>query len=318
MTGGTSGIGRRALDKMLQERQDWRVLLLARPSQRTADLEARYATSGRLEIVDADLASLQSVEDACAEVMRLASNGIDALVLNAGVQELAGDKTSHDGFELTFAVNHLAHFTIANRLIRQIQQGGRIVITASEVHDPDVFCLVGIARATWQDPLELADVRRSQIHLPAGVERGEARYSASKLLNVMHTRLLAREAPGVGVAAFNPSVVPGTDIARARNPLQRLLWKYLMGPLAPLLPGARSIERSASDLLWLATEADLAAHSGAYVDGRTLADGSAESRDASKIARMRAVSLKLIADSRARAEPDHHSAMSTRGTAARR
>ena len=136
------------------------------------------------------------------------------------------------------------------------------MITASEVHDPDVFCLVGIARAMWQDPLELADVRLSQVHLPAGVERGEARYSASKLLNVMHARLLASEAPGVGVAAFNPSVVPGTGIARERNVLQRLLWKYVMSPLAPLLPGARSLERSASDLLWLATEADLLARSG--------------------------------------------------------
>jgi protochlorophyllide reductase len=302
MTGGTNGIGRRALEKLIDEHAEWRVLLLARPSERTAELEARHAASGRLEIVPTDLASLESVDDACAVVQRRLTGGIDALVLNAGIQELGGDRSSRDGFELTFAVNHLAHFTITQRLVEQMRPGGRIVITASEVHDPDVFCLVGIARAMWQDPLQLADVRLSQVHLPAGVERGEARYSASKLLNVMHARLLASEAPGVGVAAFNPSVVPGTGIARERNMLQRLLWKYVMSPLAPLLPGARSLERSASDLLWLATEADLLARSGGYMDGRTPADGSAESRDASKIARMRAVSLKLIADARAAAD----------------
>lgn len=306
MTGGTSGIGRRALEKLLDERPQWRVLLLARPSERVTDLEAQCAAGDRLQIVPVDLASLESVDRACDEVLRRVHGRIDTLALNAGIQELSGDKASHDGFELTFAVNHLAHFLIAQRLMGQMRPGGRIVITASEVHDPDVFCLVGIIRAIWQDPLELADVRLSQAHLRPGVSRGEARYSASKLLNVMHARLLAGEAPHVGVVAFNPSVVPGTDIARERNILMRLGWRYIMAPLAPLLPGARTLERSASDLLALATQADLRSVSGGYIDGLTLAPGSGDSRDPSKIARMRAVSLELIAKSRAAAVPTHH------------
>jgi NAD(P)-dependent dehydrogenase (short-subunit alcohol dehydrogenase family) len=208
-------------------------------------------------------------------------------------------EVSEDGLERSFAVNHLAHFAIADRLIGRIERGGRVVITASLVHDPDVFCLVGQRRAYWQDPLDLANPARSQVDISAGVERGEARYCASKLLNVMHARTLAREAHHAGVVSFNPGVVPGTEIARERNLFMRLGWKYLMPVLTPILPGTRTLEEAADDLLHLLTEADLDAISGAYVDGRTVAAGSADSRDPSKIARMLGVSRTLIAEKRA-------------------
>jgi NAD(P)-dependent dehydrogenase (short-subunit alcohol dehydrogenase family) len=158
-------------------------------------------------------------------------------VLNAGIQTVTGDQASTNGLELTFAVNFLAHFLIAERLKGGLRPGGRIITTASEVHDPDAFCLMGIGRATWQDPLELADPARSQAHIIGIVERGEARYCASKLLNLMHVRHLARELPAIGVVAFNPSVVPGTDIGRDRNWLQQLGWKYLMPPVGADPPG---------------------------------------------------------------------------------
>lgn len=297
MTGGTSGIGRRALERLLAERAEWRVLLLARPSARSAELSAQWG-AGRLTLVAADLASLESTDRACDEVIRrLGTAQLDALALNAGIQTLGDGEVSQDGFELSFAVNHLAHFAIADRLINRMRSGGRIVITASEVHDPEAFCLLGIGRASWQDPLELADPLRSQAQVEAGVERGEARYCASKLMNVMHARLMAREARHLNVVSFNPSVVPGTEIARERNLLQQLLWKHVMAPLAPLLPGARSLERSAGDLLYLLTDASLAAISGEFVDGRAVASGSADSRDAAKIGRMRAVSRALVAQS---------------------
>jgi NAD(P)-dependent dehydrogenase (short-subunit alcohol dehydrogenase family) len=167
-------------------------------------------------------------------------------------------------------------------------------MTSSEVHDPDVFCLLGIGRATWQDPLVLADPVRAQEHVVDVVDRGEARYCASKLLGLMHARHLARELPGIGVLAFNPSVVPGTEIGRDRNWLQQLGWKYVMPVLAPILPGARTLERSASDLLWLVTDADARSLSGQYVDGRMPQPGSDESRDPVKIARAVDAALSLL------------------------
>ena len=294
MTGGTSGIGRRVVERLLIGHPDWTIILLARPSLRAQELQAS-ADPERLMVIDADLANLRSADRACDEVIRfLDSEVIDALALNAGVQTVSHDASSADGVELAFAVNFLAHFLIVERLKGHMRCGGRIVTTSSEVHDPDAFCLMGIGRARWQDPMVLADRIRSQEHIASIVDRGEARYCASKLLNVMLARHLARELSTIGVIAFNPSVVPGTEIARDRNWLQQLGWKHVMPAFAPILPGARSLEQSSSDLLWLLTEADVQSISGSYVDGREVQPGSKDSRDWSKIARAMEVAKSLI------------------------
>jgi NAD(P)-dependent dehydrogenase (short-subunit alcohol dehydrogenase family) len=131
---------------------------------------------------------------------------------------------------------------------------------------------------------------------PLIVDRGEARYCASKLLNLMHVRHLAQEMPSVGVVAYNPSVVPGTEIGRDRNWMQQLGWKYIMPLLTPVLPGTRSLKQYSGDLLWLLTEADAQSMSGNYVDGREIRPGSLESMDRVKIARTVEVARWLIDD----------------------
>ena len=65
---------------------------------------------------------------------------LDVLVLNAGLQYTGSfyPKVSKQGIELTFAVNHLAHFYLVNVLkdfIRDKEES-RIIITSSDVHDP--------------------------------------------------------------------------------------------------------------------------------------------------------------------------------------
>jgi NAD(P)-dependent dehydrogenase (short-subunit alcohol dehydrogenase family) len=304
MTGGTRGFGRRMVERLLADDGDWRVILLARPSQHVAELAASVATPSRLNIVEVDLSSLTSAArsiDAVAHLLE--GQPIDAVALNAGVQVVEGDRISADGLELTFAVNHLAHFFLASSLAPHIRTGGRLIFTSSEVHDPEAFCLMGIARAVWQAPDALADNAQSQMHLPEGVERGEGRYSASKLLNLMSARHFAAVEPRFSTFAFNPSVVPGTGIARQRNVFQIMAWTYLLPALAPILPGARTISRSAGDLLWLVTQADAEALRGQYVDGRTPLPGSDESRDASKIEAVAGFSRALI--DRHQAVPPH-------------
>ena len=53
-----------------------------------------------------------------------------------------------------------------------------------------------------------------------------------------------------------------SEIGRDRTWLQQLGWKYVMPLFAPILPGARGLGRSAGDLVWLITEADVAQLSG--------------------------------------------------------
>jgi NAD(P)-dependent dehydrogenase (short-subunit alcohol dehydrogenase family) len=287
ISGGTSGIGRIVVTRLLAERPDHQIILIARPSPRINQLCTLPGARERLSIVSGDLTSLRSIANACDQIRgMLGSDRISALGLNAGVQVVSGNASSADGLELSFAVNFLAHFLIVERLKHLLRPAGRIILTSSEVHDPNAFCLMGIARARWQDPLMLADPRRSQDHIASPVDRGEARYCASKLLGLMYVRHLARALPEVGVLAFNPSVVPGTEIGRDRNSLQQLGWKYVMPLLTPILPGTRSLRKSASDLLWLMTEADGRSLSGHYVNGRVAQPGSEESRDEAKMARV--------------------------------
>lgn len=297
MTGGTSGFGRRALERVLSERPEYFVILLARRSAQLADIAQKTQATGRLAIVETDLASLTSVASAIQDVVRLLKGRkIDVIAFNAGVQALNGDQASGDGLELSFAVNHLAHFFLMEELAPHVADGGRTVLTSSEVHDPNAFCLVGITRATWEPVRVQSDVASAQNQFTERVDRGEARYCASKLLNLMTVRHWGKTEKRFATLAFNPSVVPGTDIARDRNMLQILLWKRLMTLLAPILPGARTIERSAGDLFWLLTDANAAAMTGCYVNGRTVEPGSDESNDPVKIAEVVEVSRQLLSE----------------------
>jgi NAD(P)-dependent dehydrogenase (short-subunit alcohol dehydrogenase family) len=69
MTGGTSGIGRRVLERLLRERPNWVIILIARPSPRVDVLKALRGADRQLAVIDGDLASLNSVDRACDEVV---------------------------------------------------------------------------------------------------------------------------------------------------------------------------------------------------------------------------------------------------------
>jgi NAD(P)-dependent dehydrogenase (short-subunit alcohol dehydrogenase family) len=64
---------------------------------------------------------------------RLGADDIDALVLNAGRAE----RPTVDGFEPTFAINHLAHYLLLRLLEDRLARRATVVLTTSSTHDPD-------------------------------------------------------------------------------------------------------------------------------------------------------------------------------------
>ena len=93
----------------------------------------RDATSdGRIELIELDLASLDSVRS-CADRLVADGRSFDVIINNAGIAHPPFGRTA-DGFETQFGVNHLGHFVLTNRIAHLIAPGGRLVVVASAAH----------------------------------------------------------------------------------------------------------------------------------------------------------------------------------------
>jgi len=222
MTGGTAGIGRAAMERM-RRAPDVRLLVGARG--RVSDgVEARPLDLGRL-------ASVRDFADAVGEWLG-ETRMIDALVLNAGTQIRDLGQRTEDGFEITFAVNHLAHYLLLRLLTPRLAEGAIVVITTSNLHDPNTNPIA---------PPEHADaglLARGQVMLNPDAKDAMAplrAYAASKLCNVLTVRALAlsdlARARGLRVIAFNPGFTPGTRLTRNHG----LAFRAFFALLAPIL-----------------------------------------------------------------------------------
>lgn len=137
ITGATDGHGRALAGHLAADGA--RVLLHGRDQTKLDRVAAEIATAHRLDeppaTVRADFADLADVRTLPAQVEQH-TDRLDALVNNAGIGFGADDQrqTSADGYELRFAVNHLAGFDLTLRLLPLLQAAGggaRVVNVAS-------------------------------------------------------------------------------------------------------------------------------------------------------------------------------------------
>jgi NAD(P)-dependent dehydrogenase (short-subunit alcohol dehydrogenase family) len=105
---------------------------LAKAERATAEVPAQAAIGGGLELVELNLASLESVR-ACACALLADGRPFDAVIANAGVMRSPFGHTA-DGFETQFGTNHLGHFVLVNRIASLIVPGGRLVNVSSSGH----------------------------------------------------------------------------------------------------------------------------------------------------------------------------------------
>jgi len=94
--------------------------------------EAAARSGGRFELLEFDLASLQSVRFAADKLMA-DGRRFDALIANAGVMATPQGRTV-DGFELQLATNYLGHFVLINRIAPLLADGARVVLLSSQAH----------------------------------------------------------------------------------------------------------------------------------------------------------------------------------------
>jgi NAD(P)-dependent dehydrogenase (short-subunit alcohol dehydrogenase family) len=306
ITGGTSGIGLAAAAAVLADRdRPWHLVLPVRDAGRGQGIVDKLASGAApgntVEAAALDLASLASVRAFATDLTQRTETGeiprLHALVCNAGVQ--MGTALAHtvDGFETTFGVNHLGHFTLVNALLPILRAPARIVVTTSDTHDP----AKGPSPApAWNDAKALA---RGELGPAAesasGLVLGQRRYSTSKLANIYLTYALARRLPdGVTANAFNPGMVLGTGLGRSLPAPARFVADHLLPRTTWLLrrvltPNIHSAAESGGALAWLATAPELAGTTGTYFDGRTPIRSSQESYDVQRAEDLWTDSLEL-------------------------
>jgi NAD(P)-dependent dehydrogenase (short-subunit alcohol dehydrogenase family) len=248
LTGATRGIGRAAAIELV--RRGAEVALVGRDPERVslvAEEAAAAGGGGRVHGHVADLALMSNVR-VLADEIRGRYQHVDVLANNAGAL-FASRKETPEGFEQTFALNHLAPFLLTN-LLRDRLAGGRVVTTASNAHKS--------AR------LDLEDLQSERSYSPRV-------YGISKLCNILFTRELARRAPELRANCFHPGVVR-TGFAKNENGI----WKALATLGAPFF---RSPERDARSLVWLALSDDAAALTGKYIEDEKVVAPSAQAQD---------------------------------------
>lgn len=220
MTGGTSGFGAIAAERLGQA-SDVRLILGAR----------RPTSAG--ESVPLDLTALASVRAFAASVReRLGDTPIDALVLNAGVVLPDVSRRTVDGFETTFAVNHLAHYLLLRLLLPVLADNAIVVLTTSGTHDPANGA--GLSPPRHADAELLAHPDRDPDRDPSTRKAGQQAYTASKLCTVLTARSLSEhpdvQTRHIAAVAYCPGQVFGTGLANDLSFPLRTAWSLLGTP----------------------------------------------------------------------------------------
>lgn len=267
LTGATAGMGLAAARRLAGQRDAMVIVGARSPDRATALRDA--VPAARLHVLPLDTSSLRSVAGFCTAVeTTLGTAGtIDGMACNAGLQIIGPHSLSVDGYDLTFATNHLGHFALVNRLLPRLAPGAAIVSTASGTHDPRerLARIFGFRGGLFRDA---ATVAAGNLDPAAStVQQGMDRYATSKLCNILFTLEMARRVPAAQARfmAFDPGLMPGTGLARDRSALERWAWTNLLPALRLISRGVSSAERSGEALARLLAEPSLAS-SGQYVD----------------------------------------------------
>ncbi|WP_269624552.1 SDR family NAD(P)-dependent oxidoreductase [Prochlorococcus marinus] len=245
ITGGSSGIGYQAVLKLISLGHN--IILpcknISRANQVLTNIfnqsSFELSKKGKIYTPIMDLSDLNSIDFLCSE-LKIKRVKIDVLILNAGLQYTGSKmpRMSTQGIELTFAVNHLSHFYLTQRILPLIDKNNdpKIIITSSEVHNPNS----GGGKVGAQASLG----NLKGLESGAGFEmvdgnkfNADKAYKDSKLCNIFFARKLSNKLISkklsIPVIAWAPGLVISRDNqgffrhSRKYNQLGQILFAFL-------------------------------------------------------------------------------------------
>jgi retinol dehydrogenase 12 len=240
ITGANSGIGKVTARELAK--RGAHVIMLCRneaKAEKAKEDILKVCGHDRVDIILADFASTKQIREAAAH-MNAHYPHIDVLINNAGLLMGSKRKTTEDGFEMTFGVNHLAPFLLTHLLMGKVfaSKRGNIINVSSEAHR--------IARLDFN-------------HLQS--EKGYSglkAYAVSKLCNLLFTRELAKRLQGTHVVtnALHPGGI-ATGLYEGLSGFFGMVMKLTK----PFLP---SEEKGAETSIYLATSEEGFTANGLY------------------------------------------------------
>ena len=228
ITGPTSGIGYATALELAKQKT---VVLVARDRAKLEKVRSTVAENrGHAATVVCDMSDITDVRRAAADIIAL-NLPIAGLLNNAGIHEARPSKSTQ-GWDKTFATNHLGPFALAEALLPHLPDGANIVFVASGVEDPDrkparaagfrggrYISVEASARGEW---------------MPGGsTMAGSDAYATSKQSVLAAALELARENPRLHINAVEPGFTPATSLGRDANVFIRFLLKYVLPLFAP-------------------------------------------------------------------------------------
>ena len=238
ITGGNSGIGLFSIINLLKTKNNLFVVIKSelRKNEFLKKIEKYFDKtylSKYLNIIEnCDLSNLENIKK-IKDYFISKKIFLDIVLLNAGLQYTGSfyPKVSKQGLELTFAVNHLAHFYLINVLKDFVRDNkeSRIIITSSDVHDPkssggNIGKKAGLNN--------LVDFRKKVTGQFLNFNADES-YKNSKLCNILFAKELAKKlktsSSKISVITWAPGlVIPNDDSGFFRYSKRFNLFGYLI------------------------------------------------------------------------------------------
>ena len=268
ITGATSGIGK--VTALELAKKGHAIYMLVRNTTKGERVKQEItAASGNknIYVVECDTSDLQSVRNAAAG-LNSKLFAINILINNAGHAFLEKEFTK-DGFEMTFATNHLGHFLLTESLMPLLKKGqARIINVSSEAHR---------SAAPNFDDLKWETTPYTALKA----------YGVSKLYNIYFTKSLAEKYKQDGIVSYalHPGVV-NTHIWDGVKGFAKIFVSILK--LFMITP-----EKGAETTIYLATELRLEPKSGQYFEKCKVTKPAPIAEDAAARQRLWEISEKL-------------------------
>mmetsp|Transcript_37295 Transcript_37295/g.90544 ORF Transcript_37295/g.90544 Transcript_37295/m.90544 type:complete len:492 (-) Transcript_37295:1628-3103(-) len=241
ITGCNTGIGFEAA--RILARQGNTIVMACRSLQKATDAAntiQEETPSANLIPAECNLADLSSIKSFVGNL----NTKFDVACYNAGLSLNQYDteaQRTKDGFELTVGTNHLGHFYLNSLLLQNNKintSNGKIVVTASGVHDPDSPGGAQGKTATLGQLQGLIRDGRNFEMVDGEPYNGDKAYKDSKLCNVFFCRELQRRlstspsTKDMTVNSFSPGLITTTGLFRYQSPIFIPIFSFIATKVA--------------------------------------------------------------------------------------